>query len=318
LVYFLLLRMTEYHKPPDLLILTSPDWQDYELLDSGGGYKLERFGKYRLVRPEAEAVWQRALPEAEWQQAHAIFHPGAEESGGHWERKQRLPESWTLRYGILRFEVMLTASRHIGVFPEQACSWDWLAGLIRAAARPVQVLNLFGYTGLASLATIAAGARVTHVDASRKAIEWAKRNQAVCGFTERPVRWIVDDALKFIKREARRGVQYDGLILDPPKFGRGPKGEVWEFYKLLSELLKACREVLSTQPLFVVLTAYAVKASALTLHYAIREMMSGYSGITEAGEIALVESSAGRYLSTSIFARWSAQKASHLQETERL
>ncbi len=300
--------MTKYHTPPDLLILTSPGWQDYELMDSGSGYKLERFGTYWLVRPEAEAVWQRALPEAEWHRAHAVFHPGAEESGGHWEKLQPLPESWVLGYGNLRFEVMLTASRHTGIFPEQACSWDWLADQIKNARRPVQVLNLFGYTGLATLAAVAAGAKVTHVDASRKAIEWAKKNQLLSGLTERSVRWIVDDALKFTKREARRGVHYDGLILDPPKFGRGPKGEVWEFYKLLSELLNACREVLSEQPLFVVLTAYAVKASALTLYYAVQEMMSGYSGVTEAGEIALVESSAGRYLSTSIFARWSAQK----------
>lgn len=299
--------MIRRSNPPDFLVLTSPDWRDYELLDSGAGYKLERFGSYRLVRPEAEAFWQRALPEEEWESAHAVFYPGNEESGGHWERKQRLPESWTLGYREIRFEVMLTASRHTGVFPEQACSWDWLSARIRSAERPVQILNLFGYTGLASLAAAAAGARVTHVDASRKVVEWAKKNQALSALTERPVRWIVEDALKFTKREARRGVQYDGLILDPPKFGRGPKGEVWEFYKLLSELLTVCREVLSKQPLFVVLTVYAVKASALTLYYAVQEMMSGYSGLTEAGEIALVESSAGRYLSTSKFARWSAQ-----------
>ncbi len=290
---------------PQLILQASPGWQDYALLDSGNGLKLERYGKYILKRPEPEAIWQPALPEKAWNGAQALFKPSNEENGGHWETQKPVDDRWPMSYQSLRFWVQLTASRHLGVFPEQAGQWDWLSDQIQNAGRPIQVLNLFGYTGLASLAAAAAGARVTHVDASRKVITWARENQELSGLAERPIRWIVDDALKFIQREARRGSRYDGLILDPPKFGRGPKGEVWEFYKLLPELLAACRQVLSPQPRFVVLTAYAVKASALTLYYAVDEIMQKFSGRTEAGEVVLREESAGRMLSMAIFARWS-------------
>ena len=228
---------------PQLLILTSPDWVDYALLDSGGGMKLERYGAYRLVRPEAEAIWQPALPEKEWKTAHAVFRPAPEENGGHWERLRDLPERWQMEYHGLKLWAQTSASRHIGVFPEQASGWDWIMDQIAAANRPARVLNLFGYTGLASLAAAKAGAQVTHVDASPKVIAWARQNQDLSGLADRPVRWIVDDALKFVEREARRQSFYDGLVLDPPKFGRGPKGEVWEFYKLIPELLNClpCR-----------------------------------------------------------------------------
>jgi len=202
--------------------------------------------------------------------------------------------------------VQTTASRHVGVFPEQAAHWDWIRSQVTKTARPVQVLNLFGYTGLATLAAATAGAGVTHIDASRKAVTWARENQELSGLANRPIRWIVEDALKFVQRESRRGVHYEGIILDPPKFGRGPKGEVWEFYKLISELLHSCKQILSPRPLFVVITAYAVKASALTLYYALQELMSEWKGQVEAGEIALEEQSARRLLSTAIFARWSA------------
>ncbi|MCC6146181.1 MAG: class I SAM-dependent methyltransferase [Anaerolineaceae bacterium] len=298
--------MTDILRLPDLSIVTSPDWGDYSLLDSGNGFKLERFGEYRLVRPEAEAIWQRTLPAAEWADADGKFFITAEENGGHWETSTRLPKSWLIQYKGLRMRIQTSASRHVGVFPEQAAHWDWISNQIRAAGKPVRVLNLFGYTGLATLAAAAAGANVTHIDASRKAIAWARENQELSGLTDKPVRWIVEDVLKFIRRENRRGVRYEGLILDPPKFGRGPKGEVWEFYKLISELNEACRGVLSSQPLFVVITAYAVKASALTLYYALGELMSGWKGKIEAGEIALEEKSAGRLLSTAIFSRWSS------------
>jgi 23S rRNA (cytosine1962-C5)-methyltransferase len=293
---------------PQLIILTCPGWKDYALLDSGNGAKLERFGNYRLVRPEAEAIWQPALPDKDWQAASAIFRPSPEENGGHWEARQSLPERWPLDYNGLKFYVQTSASRHLGAFPEQSVGWDWIEQQIEMARRPLRVLNLFGYTGLASLAAARAGANVTHLDASRKVVTWASDNLKLSGLTDRPVRWIVDDALKFVQREARRGTTYDGLILDPPKFGRGPKGEVWEFYKLIPELLSTCRQVLSPQPRFVLLTAYAVKASALTLHTAVSEMMSGKFGKVEAGELALVEQSAGRLLSTAIFARWSEGK----------
>jgi 23S rRNA (cytosine1962-C5)-methyltransferase len=293
---------------PNLILQPSPDWQDYELLDSGDGWKLERYARYVLKRPEPEAIWRPALPEKTWNTASAFFRPSAEENGGHWEQIRPVDERWVMRYKELKFWTQLSASRHLGVFPEQAAQWDWLGEQISAAKQPPQVLNLFGYTGIASLAAAAAGARVTHVDASRKVINWARENQDLSGLSERPVRWIVDDALKYIQREGRRGTRYDGLILDPPKFGRGPKGEVWEFYKLLPELLQACRDVLAPQPRFVLLTAYAVKASALTLHYAIEEIMRGFSGRTEAGEVILQEKSAGRLLSMAIFGRWSSSK----------
>jgi len=291
--------------PPPLTILTSPDWEDYELVDSGDGSKLERYGKYTFVRPEPEAVWRPALPQKEWEAAPAIFQPSPEENGGHWAFRREIEPRWKMRYKGLRFWVQTSASRHMGVFPEQASQWDWSAECIRSANRPVRVLNLFGYTGLATLAAAQAGARVTHIDASKKVITWARENQNLSGLDDRPIRWIVDDALKFVQREARRGSFYEGLILDPPKFGRGPKGEVWEFYKLLPELLRGCREALSPDPVFIILTAYAVKASALTLYYALEEITRSFGGQVDAGEVTLVESSARRVLSTAIFARWS-------------
>lgn len=293
-------------KKPQLILLTADQWTDYELLDSGNGLKLERYGPYRLVRPEAEAMWQPGLPQKEWDRAHAVFKTTGEEHGGHWEAKDDLPARWAIEYKGLRMWVQLSASRHVGVFPEQASQWDWITNIVRANRRPLKVLNLFGYTGLASLAASRAGAEVTHVDASRKTVNWARENQLLSNLVDRPIRWIIDDTVKFVQRETRRGNQYDGLILDPPKFGRGPKGEVWEFYKLLPDLLDTCRKVLSPQAQFVVLTAYAVKASPITLHYAVQEMMSGYRGFTSAGEVTLMEKSRGRLLSTAIFGRWEA------------
>lgn len=209
--------------------------------------------------------------------------------------------------GRLRFWAMTTPGRHLGVFPEVAANWDFTAGLIQQANRPVKVLNLFGYTGIASLAAAMAGAQVTHVDASKKSVAWARENQALSGLTENPIRWIVDDALKFVQREGRRGVKYDGILLDPPKFGRGPKGEVWEVYKSLPDLMSACRAVLSEHPLFVVTTLYAVKASAIHIGQAMDEMMKGFSGRRECGELVTREKSAGRLLSQAVFSRWQAE-----------
>ena len=292
---------------PQLDLLTSPEWVDYELLDSGGGAKLERYGAYTFVRPEHQAIWQPALPPDQWQAAHAEFQATGEESGGRWRFNQPVEPSWNMQYKSLKFLAQASASRHLGVFPEQAAHWDWLGELVRAAGRPVNVLNLFGYTGLATLAAAQAGARVTHVDASKKAITWARQNQMLSGLGERPIRWLVDDVEKFVKRELRRGSQYDGLVLDPPKFGRGPEGQVWEFFEALPDLLQDCRRLLNRQPLFVVVTAYAIRASALSLYYALGEMVAGFEGRLAAGELALVERSAGRLLSTAIFARWQAE-----------
>jgi len=298
-------------------LLETSRWKDYALLDSGDGLKLERFGNYIFVRPESQAMWKRSL-DNEWKQAHAVFQPTGEESGGHWDFKKKVEERWEMRYdltpsltpnarGELRFWAMTTPGRHLGVFPEVAANWDWFSGLIAQSKREINVLNLFGYTGLATLAAAAAGAKVTHVDASKKSVSWARENQALSNLTEKPIRWIVDDTLKFVQREARRGVKYDGMILDPPKFGRGPKGEVWEVYKSLPALLEACSECLSDRPLFVVTTLYAVRASAIHVEQAMEDMMSGFDGKIEMGELVTREQSARRLLSQAVYARWEAK-----------
>jgi 23S rRNA (cytosine1962-C5)-methyltransferase len=308
---------------PKIELLFSPNWTDYELLDSGDGQKLERFGPYTFVRPEVQALWSKALSSENWQAAHAFFIPSGEESGGHWDFKKKVNEKWEMSYPLtpapppvaegskmLRFSVMTTPGRHLGVFPECAAHWDWMAEKIIQKTKnknaSVNVLNLFGYTGLATLAAAAAGAKVTHVDASKKSVTWARENQALSGLSEKPIRWIVDDALKFVEREGRRGARYDGILLDPPKFGRGPKGEVWEIYKSLPEILQACRNILNERPLFVVLTIYAVKLPAVHAFQALAEMMKGLGGSLECGELVTKEKSAGRLLSQAIYARWGA------------
>jgi len=286
-------------------LLSSPRWRDYELLDSGNGVKLERWGPYRFVRPEAQAIWRPALPQREWQRADATFNADDAESG-RWSYHRPVDAPWEMQYPGLRFWAQPTPFRHLGVFPEQADHWDWIRALIRRAARPVRVLNLFGYTGIASLAAAEAGAAVTHVDASKKTIGWARDNQALSGLADRPIRWILDDALKFVRREARRGQTYDGFVVDPPPFGRGPKGEIWRIEEHLPELLDGCRQLFGQQPLFFVLTAYAIRFSALGLHWVLDETTRGYGGTLEAGEAVLVERGGGRSLSAAIFSRWRA------------
>lgn len=290
---------------PTLELLTAPRWSDYALLDSGHGRKLERYGPYIFDRPEHQAVWSPSLPQPRWDEAHGRFHATQEESGGHWEFRRPISETWEMHYGGLKFLVRTANSRHLGVFPEQAAQWDWLTEQIQQAKQPMRVLNLFGYTGLATLVAAQAGAVVTHVDASKKAITWARANQELSGLGDRPIRWLLDDAYKFVRREVRRGNQYESIILDPPKFGRGPDGQVWEFYESLPALLNECRQLLSPQARCVVLTAYAIRASALSVYYALTEMMVGLGGQVATGELALQEASAGRYLSMAIFARWS-------------
>ena len=317
---------------PTFTLLEATNWQDYELLDSGDGLKLERFGKYIFARPESQAMWSRALPLSEWNNAHAVFQPTAEESGGHWMEKKKLPAKWEMKYSLtlaaiasqrerglpspsgeglgmreLKFSVMTTPGRHLGVFPEVASHWDFMIDLVQKATRPVRVLNLFGYTGLASLAAAAAGAQVTHVDASKKSVGWARENQALSGLSDKPIRWIVEDAIKYMQREEKRGVKYDGIILDPPKFGRGPKGEVWEVYKSLPNLFEICRACLSDNPLFVIATLYAVRASAIHVAQALSEIMKKYNGNMDSGELVTRETSANRLLSQAVYARWSSK-----------
>ena len=203
-----------------------PEWTEYELVDSGAGRKLERFGGFTLIRPEPQAKWAATLPTRQWETADAEFVKARDRQEGEWKFRKPIPARWAMRRQNLRFWVQPAPSGHVGVFPDQACHWDWVAEVTRRAAGPVKVLCLFGHTGLATLASAAAGAEVTHVDASRKAVAWARENQILSGLSGRPIRWIVEDALTFVRREARRGTQYDVLLLDPPKFGRGPAGEV--------------------------------------------------------------------------------------------
>ncbi len=295
---------------PTFSLLRSRLWRDYELLDTGEGCKLERFGEHVFARPEVQTMWDRKLAAKDWSAADATFQPTNEENGGHWVFRKKELGRWEMRYELpdgfpLRFWAMTTAGRHLGVFPEAAAHWDFVSDSIgRTHRAPQNVLNLFGYTGLATLAAAAAGARVTHVDASKKSVAWARENQSLSGLDDKPVRWIVDDALKFVEREGRRGARYDGIMLDPPKFGRGPKGEVWEAYKSLPRLLNACAEVLSGHPRFIILTVYAVKASAIHIAEALEAVMRRFGGSMELGELVTPEKSSGRLLSQAVFARW--------------
>ncbi|MEI6290807.1 MAG: class I SAM-dependent methyltransferase [Chloroflexota bacterium] len=288
----------------NISLLEAANWKDYEFLDSGDGLKLERYGPYRFVRPEAQAIWKRSLSAAAWNDVHGVFQPTNEESGGHWSLRKQVDEKWVMNYAGIKFWTMTTPGRHLGVFPEVASHWDWYSDLITEARRPIRVLNLFGYTGLASLMAAKAGAQVTHLDASKKSVTWARDNQVLSGLSEKPIRWIVDDALAFVDREGRRGVKYDGIILDPPKFGRGPKGEIWEVYQSLPLLLESCKKIISDTPLFMALTMYAVRSSAIHLAQSLDELMDKHHGKIDAGELVSKEKSAGRFLSHAVYARW--------------
>lgn len=284
-------------------LLQTPRWSDYELLDSGNGEKLERYGDYTFIRPETQALWRPALAASVWKEAHAAFAVSGD--SGNWEIRKKIPEQWLMDYQGIKFWAQPTPFRHMGVFPEQACHWDWAKALLESRPQPSQVLNLFGYTGVFSLVAASAGAHVTHLDASKKSITWAKENQAAAGLSDKPIRWMLDDAQKFVEREARRGKRYDGFIIDPPKYGKGPKGEVWKIEDSLHSLFMACRGILSDEPLFLVTTIYANKLSSVTLAQILSETMTGYAGTLSCGEMLIEESSAQRQISASMFARWS-------------
>jgi 23S rRNA (cytosine1962-C5)-methyltransferase len=289
-------------------VLLADDWQDYELIDSGQGEKLERFGPWRFVRPDSQAYWPKRLDEKAWR-ADAVFAGREGEDLGRWRFDRRVPEVWPMRWGDVAFNARCTPFRHLGVFPEQSVHWRWCRQALAEARRAPgavapRVLNLFGYTGVASLVCARAGAAVTHVDASKKAIGYARENQSVAGLDGAPIRWIADDALKFVEREVRRGNRYEGIILDPPKHGRGPNGEVWKLEEGLNPLLEACAELLSDDALFMVATIYAVRLSFLALDNALSASMAGRPGVIEAGEMAIPETGSGRLLPTAIYARW--------------
>lgn len=293
------------------LILESRSAGDFHLIDSGNGLKLEQYGPYRIVRPEAQALWPPSLPQHVWDAADAIFTGDTDEDGmGRWRfPRQALGETWPLSLLGVDFHGRFTAFRHVGVFPEQIAHWSWMKERIEAEKRPLKVLNLFGYTGVASLVAAAAGAEVTHVDASKKAIGWARENQSLSRLDKAPVRWICDDAMKFIQREERRGNRYDIILTDPPKFGRGPNGEVWQLFDHLPLMLDICRELLTPRAIGLVLTAYSIRASFYSIHELMRETMRGKGGRVESGELVIRESgvngkASGRVLSTSLFSRW--------------
>jgi 23S rRNA (cytosine1962-C5)-methyltransferase len=280
-------------------------WDDYALLDSGEGAKLERFGAYTLVRPEAQAIWRRRLPVERWEAADAFFEKGAGESGA-WIERRPMPDRWPMHYHGLTFWARLTGFRHTGVFPEQAVHWRWIGELVERAGRPIKLLDLFAYTALTTLFAARAGAQVTYVDASRPAMGWARENQEIAGLTDRPIRWILDDAIKFVRREARRGVRYDALVMDPPVFGRGPKGEIWRFYESVPVLLDACQQVFSDRPLFVLINAYAIEGSSVMLANLLDDLMDGRGGSIEAGELGLRQQDSERILPAGMYARWTS------------
>ena len=287
---------------PDPLILAGQGWGDYELVDSGHGRKLERYGSYRFIRPEPQALWSPRL--TDWD-ADGEFVPGSDEDGGgKWLFAGSVPhEGWPLGWRDVRFTAQCTPFRHLGFFPDMAPVWDWMRGQL-AGREDAATLNLFGYTGVGTLALSEHGP-VTHVDASKKSVAQAKANAELSDMTERPVRWLVDDAAKFAAREVRRGRRYDGIILDPPKFGRGPGGEVWRLEEHLPALVADCRKLLDAESRFLFLTVYAVRMSSLAIAGLLAEAFAGLPGTVEHGELAVQEEGeGGRLLPTAIFARW--------------
>ena len=295
---------------PIPMVLRTTGWKDYALVDSGGGRKLERYGPYRVVRPEPQCLWTPRLSPGEWDAADAVFDPADEDEAGRWRFKAQPKDTWPLAWRDIRFKGRFTAFRHLAFFPEQAANWAWLDEQVRA--RPGKVLNLFGYTGVASLAMAAAGASVTHVDASKRAVAWARENAALSGLAERPIRWICEDARRYVQREVRRGAQYEGIILDPPKYGRGPTGEVWRLFEDLPGLLADCVKLLSPDAAFLLLNGYAERISGLSLAGLMAETMAGRGGGIDWGELALMEdvrdpAQLARGVGLSFFARWSRQ-----------
>ncbi len=301
------------------LILTPQGWHDYQLLDSGFGRKLEQVGPYRFIRPEAQAIWPPYLDESAWAKPDGEFISSAsgrqqdEQDGGKWKLSAHLPAQWVVCYDGINFNAMPTPFRHLGFFPEQSAHWQWCAERIKSFVtrhnRPPKVLNLFGYTGVASLHAAMAGAEVTHVDSSKKAVTQAFANRDEAGFHDKPIRYITEDARSFVKREIRRENHYDGVILDPPKYGRGVKGEVWRLEDDILPLLTDLSVLMSDDADFAILTSYAIRSSFLSLHGAMDTVFIRHGGSVISGELAVQETSARGYaLGQAIFARWQSDK----------
>ena len=279
-------------------------WEDYEVLDTGDGEKLERWGNVILRRPDPQTIWPKADP-ALWKQAQAHYHR-SEKGGGEWEFLTRLPERWTIQHQGLRFYVRPTGFKHTGLFPEQAANWVWMGDLIRNSGRKdIRVLNLFGYTGGATLACMAAGAHVTHVDAAKGMIQWGKENRELSKLPEERSRWIVEDALRFVQREIRRGNTYDGIIMDPPSYGRGPGGEIWKLEDCIYDLISQCEEVLSDTPLFFAVNSYTTGLSPAVMEYMLKTtLVPRFGGKTSCDEIGLPVSATGGVVPCGATAIW--------------
>lgn len=282
----------------------SKDWKDYELLDCSCGERLERWGKVTLIRPDPQVVWQTPKTHPLWKKADAVYHR-SNTGGGQWEVHNRIPDRWEISYRDLTFNVKTMGFKHTGVFPEQAVNWDYVSDLIKQQNRPVKVLNLFAYTGAATVSALKAGAEVVHVDASKGMVQWAKENAISSGVIDRPVRWIVDDCIKFVQREIRRGNRYDILIMDPPSYGRGPGGEVWKLENEVYHFVELCREVLSDNPLAVLINSYTAGLSPAVMQYILGALIvPKFGGTVKSEEIGLPVTQTGLLLPCGATAIW--------------
>lgn len=289
-------------------LVVADQWQDYQLLDCGDGLKQERWGRYTLVRPDPQIIWPRVNGAKRWEGWDGFYHR-SESGGGKWEFRTQLPDDWTIRYGDLTFRIHPTSFKHTGLFPEQAVNWDWFSRRIcaaRAAGGEVSVLNLFGYTGAATVAAAHAGASVCHVDAAEGMVKWCRENAALSGLADAPIRYIVDDCLKFVRREIKRGRRYDAIIMDPPTYGRGSTGEMWRLEDHLWALLAECRQLLSDRPLFFLLNAYTARLSPTVVINLLGGLLADRGGRVTGGEVGLPIRADGRVLPCGIFGRWEA------------
>lgn len=277
-------------------------WKDYEVIDTSDGEKLERWGEYILVRPDPQVIWSVPRNDNRWNKMNGHYHRSSK-GGGEWEFFN-LPEQWQISYKSLKFNLKPFSFKHTGLFPEQAANWDWFSEKIRNAGRPIKVLNLFAYTGGATLAAASAGAAVTHVDASKGMVSWAKENAASSGLSDAPVRWIVDDCVKFVEREIRRGKHYDAIIMDPPSYGRGPKGEIWKIEAAIHPLVKLCTQLLSDEPLFFLINSYTTGLAPAVLTYMLDIELKNKGGRTVSGEIGLPVANTGLVLPCGASGRW--------------
>jgi len=279
---------------------------DFELLDTGSGFRLEKWGEVILQRPDPQIIWEKTLPESEWDKAWAVFTTGKDEEKGSWKIKKNIPHNWSVKFKDVSFKLKLSPFKHTGLFAEQAANWEWALEKLKVKSEKLKVLNLFGYTGGATIVLAKAGALVTHVDASKPTLTWANENHKLNNLPKDSVRWILDDAAKFVKRELKRGAQYDGIIMDPPAFGHSPTGKTWRFNQDLPDLLNDCVQLLSQNAKFLVVNAYATNSSALALNNLLQDTLKDRLGKIEFGELCLKHphKKTGRLISTGIFARW--------------